>query len=110
MNILEELGIHTESLITATAEDPKFFAPVIQYLRRLHGQLTPATSNTKPDEITFLCRQLEEFWSRYRPEPGSRYPYIAPSQTSTTDGTIRKMQALAERLQQMSCEEFMGSS
>ena len=105
MNILDELGIHVESLMTATAEDPKFFASVINYVRQLHERLLPVNSNLSREEVALFCRKIEEFWAKYRPDSDQGW-YFPTVQTTNTDGTVREMVAIAGNLQRMSQAEF----
>lgn len=104
MNPLNELKLHVESLATTVEHDPKFFASVVHYVRKLCEILSSGGPRLSVDEIGVLARKLEEFWAKYRPT-GSGW-YIPPSQTSTTDGIIHEISQLVAKLKQLSTEEW----
>jgi hypothetical protein len=51
MNLLQSLKLHASALRTAVDEDPKFFASVIHYVRRLEGALRADASQLNPAEM-----------------------------------------------------------
>ena len=107
MTILDELLIHIESLEAVTKEDTKLFAPVVQYIRRLREKLSASRSELTREEIGLICRKLDEFWAKYRPSPrSSGFPYIPPYQMSNSDGTVREVVALAQKIEQLPSDQF----
>lgn len=106
MNPLEELKLHVESLVTAVEQDPRIFAPVINYVRRLRDSLADADPSLAVADLSVLARNLERFWSQCYQSPDEEY-YSAPAnEVEETAGTTKEIVQLVAKLKKLTSEEW----
>src|SRR6266550_7819733 len=108
MNALVELRLHAEALNTAVAQNKKFFAGIIHYVRRLNQLLVERPQELSQQELKVVARKIEDFFKEWRPSPGGSpdYVYIPPRQTADIDSTVRDMDGLVSQLVQLPENEF----
>jgi predicted nucleotide-binding protein len=104
MNPLQELALHVAALDAAVDANPKFFAAVIHYVRRLKQLLTGAGGPPTREELWLLSERLEEFWAKWR-SSGEGF-YIPPRETADTDSTVRQVHSLARKLSSLDEASF----
>mgnify|MGYP003576749308 CR=1 FL=1 len=95
MNPLKELKLHVDALVAAVDANPKFFASVRHYVAQLQQLLAGPKAPTLP-ELQLLIAKIEEFWAQWRPS-GDGF-YIPPRETSDSDSTVQRMQAIVRDL------------
>lgn len=105
MNQIQELRLHVEALLTAVEQDPKFFASIIHYVRRLNQILTSSISEVTQAELRILASKIEEFFGKWRPTGGSGL-YIPPRATADTDPTVQEINRTVASLVALSAEHF----
>lgn len=96
MNPLQELRLHVEALAVAIETNPKFFASIVHYVRRLRQILTEATDDLSQSELQVLATKIEGFYVEWRPT--GQGLYIPPRETSDTDSTVVEINRLVSRL------------
>lgn len=103
MNKIEELKYNVEALSHAVKEDKKFFAGIFNFVEKLTKLVSTNRGDASQQELYFLAKKIEEFFSKYRSSSGL---YIPPSQTSRVDSTVRDIHKLTSELSGLSEEEF----
>src|SRR5215218_3464793 len=103
MNALRELRIHAEALSFAIEQDPKFFASVVQYVKRLKELTAFPTSDLSQRELEIIAQKLSAFWDNWRPV--DEWP--APRQTEDTQETVRDIASLVSQISSLRAEQFL---
>jgi Predicted nucleotide-binding protein containing TIR-like domain len=104
MNLLQSLKLHAGALRVAVDQDPKFFASVIHYVRRLDEALGQDASQLNSAELEVTGTALEDFWVRWRPSGDGLY--IPPRQTADTDSAVREIHQLIKDIGRLGPDEL----
>src|SRR5260221_376194 len=104
MNVLQSLKLHAGALRVAVDQDPKFFASVIHYVRRLDEALGQDASHLSATELDLIDTALEEFWRKWRPT--GKGLYIPPRQTADTDVAVREIHKLIKQIAHLTPDEL----
>lgn len=104
MNLLQSLKLHAGALKVAVEQDPKFFASVIHYVRRLEEALGKDARNLSLAELEVIGRALEDFWIKWRPR-GDRL-YISPRVVADTDGAVSEIWHLIKQIKRLNEDEL----
>jgi predicted nucleotide-binding protein len=99
MNLLKELGLHAQALLTAVESDPKFFAGIIHYVRQLEAVTSGKADPPSKRDLQVLAEKIEAFYRQWRPS-GEGF-YVPPRQTHDSDGTVQEINRIVEQLAQL---------
>ncbi len=104
MNQFEELKYNSDALFHAVKEDKKFFAAIFNFVENLNALLSSKVDVASKQELHFLAKKIEDFFSKYRST--GRGMYIPPHQTSRADETVKDILRLTSELSQLEEDEF----
>ncbi len=96
VNRFQELRLNAEALKAAVEQDPKFFASVSHYVKRLYNLVTTKDEEVTQAELKVLAGKLEDFWRQWRPS-GNGF-YIPPRETTDTDSTVKEIGRIVAEL------------
>jgi len=105
MNQIDELRLHASALLAAVEQDPKFFAWIIHYVRRLDQIVTTSAGDLTQKELGVLAGSIEGFFNKWRPSGGDGL-YIPPRATADADPTVGEINNIVGSLIGLSAEEF----
>jgi predicted nucleotide-binding protein len=103
--IIKELQILSEALWESVKSDLKFFSAIQFFVKKLSEFDYSNPENI--EDISLYVGKIEEFFSRYRPNPNSDAIYFPPVQTSTNDKTVRSLYNLCQKLKTLSKEDLL---
>lgn len=109
MDLLAQLRLHSQALDNAVSANPKFFASVIHYVRRLKDLTTGLDDQLTPEELTIIADRIEDFWGKWRPSGGASL-YIPPRETADTDSTVHHIRTLIDQITSLDAEDFAALS
>jgi len=104
--MLNELKLHSEALASAVEANPKFFASILHYVRRLKELLTSSQSELSKNELRIVSGKIEEFFQKWRPSGNGLY--IPPREAEDADPTVREINSLVAKLGSLPDSEFLA--
>lgn len=102
--IIKELKILTAALWEAIKNDLAFFSSISSFVKKLAEINYSDLSKDDFTEINIYVKNIEKFFSRYRPKGAGLY--IPPKQTSTNDSTVRRIVEITNILNEYSEEQL----
>ena len=106
MNIIEELKLHIDAIANVVKEDPKFFSSIIVYIDQLRKIVRSSSEEINREDLELFGRKIEEFYAKYRRQPGSRTVYIPPRQTANSDSIVGEINESIKKLISLDEDSF----
>lgn len=104
MNKLQELSYNVDALEYVVTFDTSFFAPISAFVKKLKAVIDGKSEDPTQDEIIFLAKKIEGFFSEYRATGDGLY--LPPSEAANNDGTAVELLKLANEISEMDKNEF----
>lgn len=102
--IIIELKVLSEALWESVKTDLKLFSPIQSFVKKLAEFDYSNLESDKLMELEIYAKQIEEFFSKYRPSGDGLY--IPPHLTSSNDSNVNKINELVEKLKALSKEDL----
>lgn len=104
LDALRELALHAQALNEAIPHNPKFFASVAHYVRRLHAMTGEEVAALSQKDLHTVVLGIEHFFAQWRADELSGY--IPPREASDADPVAKAIVHLALVLVRLPRAEF----
>jgi hypothetical protein len=107
MELVRELILHTDALLSAMQTDTELFAPVMHYVKELGRALRLPSSQVDRSLFTTPTEKIKAFYTDYgeaHSSPG--FLYLPPGAISSTRATVDDIGRLIERLTGLPDDQF----
>jgi len=108
MTLLDELRLYSDALAAAIANDRKFFAPIVHYVKQLQSLSRARSGEVSQSALHANAVRIDAFFEEWRPSkdplPGTLY--IPPQQISGSDPTVCDIMRVVSAMQKIDEKEF----